>query len=138
MAKSRTLLERLADPRGESERTTRVDGDAIAESVLTHLHRLLNTRRGSALSAPEYGVPEFSELVHSFPDAIVDLQRAIKGCIERYEPRLLEVVVTHVPTPDNLLMLRFQITARLQHDGRKQPVWFETTIDSAGKATVKR
>jgi type VI secretion system protein len=138
MARSRTLLERLADPRPESERTTRLDTDALADSVRRHLHRLLNTRRGSALSVPEYGVPEFSELLHSFPDAILDLTRAIKAGIERFEPRLSEVIVKHVPTPDSILTLRFEITARLVHEGRKEPVWFETTIDSAGKASVKR
>ena len=138
MPGSRTLLERLADPRAEAQRTTRLDTEALADSVLHHLYRLLNTRQGAALSVPDYGVPEFSELIHSFPEAISELIRAMKRSIEHYEPRLREVHIKHVPVENELLMLRFEITARLVADDRAQPLWFETTIDSTGNAKVRR
>ncbi|HJZ87854.1 MAG TPA: type VI secretion system baseplate subunit TssE [Polyangia bacterium] len=138
MPRSRTLLERLVDPRAEAQRTTRLDTEALADSVLSHLYRMLNTQRGSALAAPDYGVPEFSEVIHNFPDAIMDLQRAMKACIERYEPRLRDVSIKYTPVEDDLLILRFEITARLALEDSSRPVWFETTIDSSGKASVKR
>jgi len=138
MPRSRTLLERLADPRAEARRTTRLDVDALADSVLHHLQHLLNTRRGSALAAPDYGVPEFCEIVHSFPEAITDLQRSMKACIERYEPRLRDLSIKYTPVESDLLRLRFEITARLATGDQAQPVWFETTIDASGKADVKR
>ena len=83
-------------------------------------------------------MPEFSEIIHSFPEAITDLQRSMKICIERYEPRLRDITIKYTPVENDLLRLRFEITARLATDDQSRPVWFETTIDAAGKADVKR
>jgi type VI secretion system protein len=137
MPDPRTLLERLSDP--QTERTIRVDTPALTESVMRNLHRILNSRRGGARTVPDYGLPDLADVVHSFPDVIVELSRIIKECIERYEPRLRNVRVTFVPDEADLLILRFHIAAELAAaSGERQRISFESTISSSGKATIRR
>jgi type VI secretion system protein len=105
-----------------------------ADSVIEHLRVLLNTRRGEAPTVPNYGVPDFSDTVHSFPGAITTLQRAIRDTITEFEPRLKNVQVRHVQNEDDVLTLRFEITARLA-DGNKL-LRLQTKVSAGGKFDV--
>src|SRR3954468_10799604 len=87
-------LELAADP-NNSERYTRRDAD-IESAVSQHLARMLNTRMGSCLTCPDYGLIEVSEVLYDFPDAVGIMQRAIKNSIQTYEPRLKNVQVRHL------------------------------------------
>ncbi len=136
---SASLLTRIAhaaDPHS-SERQTWRDHD-LEQAVHTHLTHMLNTRQGSCLSAPDYGIVELSEMVHDFPDAIGIMQRAIKNSILTYEPRLKNVQVKHIKNEMlHSMILEFEITAQLQlPDGRKQAVRFGTSMDGAGNVKL--
>ena len=39
------------------------------ESIVAHVHDLLNTRIGEALAAADLGIVDFADLVHNFPEA---------------------------------------------------------------------
>lgn len=108
------------------------------ESIVEHLRALLNTRQGEAPSVPDFGVVDFTDLVHSFPEAIQTLQRCIRATILQFEPRLKNVVVQHV-RDDEVLVLKFQITAQLQNKGGKSggAVRFETQLRAGGNITVR-
>ena len=126
-----------ADPTSSGRSTAR-DGD-VETSVSQHLNRLLNTRQGSCLTCPDYGLVEVSEVLHDFPDAIGIVQRALKNTIQQYEPRLKNVQVRHVKieTPGELT-LQFEVTAQLQlADGRRQALRFSTAVDSSGNVKVQ-
>jgi type VI secretion system protein len=98
MASLLTRIEHLADP-NSLERHTYRDND-IELAVTTHLARMLNTRQGSCLTCPDYGLIEVSEVLYDFPDAIGIMQRAIKNSIQQYEPRLKNVQVRHIKPED--------------------------------------
>lgn len=134
----RSFFERLVNPDEFNNLTAHVDPDKVARSVLRHLKQMLNTRAGSAATLPDYGLPDFNDLVLRFPDAILELRRAIKLCAEKYEPRLTNVKVDYLPDEENPLGLRFEITAQLVIDGERAGIWFETTLNSAGKVAVRR
>jgi len=127
-----TRLARAADP-NSSERRTWSDNDLEA-SVTEHLVNMLNTRQGSCLTCPDYGMIEVSELLHDFPDAIGLVQRAIKNSIQLYEPRLKNVQVRHTKTETaGSMVMEFEITGQLQHpDGRKQALRFGASVDESG------
>ena len=61
------------------------------DSIIEHLRGLLNTRQGEAPAVPDFGVVDFTDLVHNFPEAIQTLQRCIRTTILQYEPRLKNV-----------------------------------------------
>jgi type VI secretion system protein len=101
-----------------------------------HLRDLLNTRQGEAVTVPDFGVIDFTDLVHNFPDAIQLLQRSIRATILQYEPRLKNVVVQHVRDED-VLVLKFQISAQVATRTGRGGVRFETQLRAGGQVTVR-
>jgi type VI secretion system protein len=131
-----TRIAHAADPHSNERHTWR-DHD-MESAVLSHLANMLNTRQGSSLTCPDYGIVDLSEIVHDFPDAIGIMQRAIKNSIITYEPRLKNVQVRHIKNElTHQMILEFEITAQLQlPDGRKQPLRFATSVDDAGNVKI--
>jgi type VI secretion system protein len=106
------------------------------DSIIEHLRVLLNARRGSSPSCPEFGIPDFSDLVHQFPGAIQVLQRAIRETILTFEPRLRQVNVRHVPSEDPLT-LRYEITAQAGSiRGGRGNFHLTTQMSPGGKVNV--
>jgi len=133
MRKGHSLLTRIRRPEYAVARRSISDTET-RESVLAHLKVICETRAGTMLSCPDYGTATVSEMVHSFPDAIAEMARAIRTT-QTYEPRLANVKLTHVPATD--LTLRYEITAYLVIDGAKVPVQFETSLDETRRITVR-
>jgi type VI secretion system protein len=129
-------LEHLADPTS-SERYSRRDVDVEA-AVTEHVVRMLNTRQGSCVTCPDYGLIEVSEVLYDFPDAVGIVQRALKNSIQQYEPRLKNVQVRHVKNEyAHEMVLQFEITAQLHlPDGRRQSLRFATTVDGSGNVKM--
>jgi len=130
-------IERAADPHS-SERYTARDSD-LESAVTQHLARLLNTRQGSCLTCPDYGLIEVSEVLYDFPDAIGIMQRALKNTIQQYEPRLKNVQVRHLKNDLAAeMVLQFEITAQLNlPDGRRQSLRFSTAVDGSGNVKIQ-
>lgn len=120
----RGLLERLGDPR-------RVD---TVDSIVDHLRSLLNSKTGNAATVPDYGIVDFTDVVHDLPASVIRLQDSIRTTILTYEPRLKNVTVRFVPGSDPL-RLNFEISARLADDKRRV-VRFETNLTAGGRVTV--
>lgn len=133
----KTLLERIDDGDAETERRSQVDAQAAVDSVIAHLGRLLNVRQGSVATLPDYGMPDFNDLAHHDGRVVNPLRAAIAEVISRYEPRLTRLSVTYVPDEDNVLDLRFRITATLVLGGGRAPVTFDTLIGEKGQVQVR-
>ena len=86
--------------------------------------------------AEDYGLPDFSDLVYSFPESIREIEKAIRLTIQKYEPRLKTVRVIFVQQEEDVLSLRFQIIAKLASEAKTQ-VFFESVIASDGKVNIK-
>ena len=129
-----TLLTRIRHPEYAIARRVVSDSET-RDSVLTHLKHICTTWQGSMLTCPDYGLVDVSELIHAFPDAIAMMAKAIRNSIQKYEPRLTNVVLKHVPSETGDLTLRFEISAQLT-DGRSR-VKFETSLDAARKFDVR-
>jgi type VI secretion system protein len=123
----RALLSRIAGREGSP-------GDEVA-AIVAHLQVLLNTRRGDSVAAPDYGILDFSDLVHEFPGAISQLTRSIRATIMEYEPRLKSVSVRHLPD-EQALTLRFEIAAQLSHGRGTRTLKVATTVRPGGHFEV--
>ena len=130
------LLKRISAWEREPHRRSSVDPKRIIDSVLDHLQQLLNTRQGSVSIGEDYGVPDFTELLHAYPDSVRDFERSIRQTIQKYEPRLDGIRVRLIPQDEELLSLRFQIMAKLVTEDYKEPVFFESVVDSDGKISI--
>ncbi len=116
----RGLLSRIA--------TGERDGDEVT-AVIEHLRELLNASRGGSVSSPEYGLPDFNDLIHELPYAMDEVQQMIRNCVMAHEPRLGSVRVRHVPGGDPL-RLTFEIVARLKSD--RQLIRVRTEVSPGG------
>ena len=89
-----SLLDRLeSSDRGQNQYTTKIDEDRLYRSILANVQSMLNIRQGSVISLEDYGMPDFTQLVSIFPDAINKIRSAIRDFILCYEPRLKNVRV---------------------------------------------
>ncbi len=137
MPRERSFLERLRDPDAGRARTLHENTARRVESVMANLRHILNSRHGVAPIQEDYGIPDLSDLLHSFPEANARMRAAVKVAIEKYEPRLRKVSVKQANDPEDIFSLRLEVTAELVTEGTKAPVWFETRIDPSGEVLVK-
>ncbi|MBB3232482.1 MULTISPECIES: type VI secretion system baseplate subunit TssE [Halomonas] len=118
------LFERLSAPERpvpEGERAL----EATLVSIKRHLVDLLNSHPGHSECAPALGLLDFNDATLGVLDLELKVERAIRECIERYEPRVRRVRVETQPNDGDPLQLRFQVQATLEL-GREAT---ETTID---------
>ncbi|MCE8035111.1 type VI secretion system baseplate subunit TssE [Billgrantia tianxiuensis] len=119
------LFERLAateQPEGTAAEASLTE---IVESIKRHLVDLLNSHPGHSECAPELGLLDFNDATIGVLDLERNIQRAIRQCIERFEPRVRRVEVESLPRGSDPLQLRFQVHATVEL-GRDQG---EATID---------
>jgi type VI secretion system protein len=130
-------LQRDADPTSAGRSYYR--GEDLEAVVLDHLRMMLGTRMGSALTVPDYGLIEVSDLLYDFPDALGIIQRGLKTTLTKYEPRLKNVQVRALdPGEDESRMfLYFEITAQLVHpNGERQAIRFTTKVDESSTIEI--
>ncbi len=132
-----SLLTRIRRPELAVARREVSDAE-VRDSILEHLKKMCTTRMGTMVTAPDYGVVDLSEIVHSFPDAIALMARTLRHSILTYEKRLANVQIKHVPIENaSDLNLRFEITGTMVNGDRRAQVKFETMIDPKRRVTVR-
>jgi type VI secretion system protein len=136
MARETSLFDRLSRPAGSGLPSVGEAKAGAVQAVLENLQRLLNSRQGHAAAQMGYGIPDPSEVLHQYSDAITQMAKAIKASIEKYEPRLTAVQVRHVANPDDILTLRYQIVGQLAKSKERVPVVFDTHVDPCGRIRV--
>lgn len=132
MSSERSILERLSKPATKGQRTLNENTHEITRSVLRNLQHILNTRLGDAPAQPDLGMPSPSEITQASPDAINLVMRNLRACIEKYEPRLSSIDIAHVEAGDEILTLRFQVTARLVVSKDGHTISFDTVVNPGG------
>ena len=137
MASERSLLERLARAGEQGGRSRHINAEHTTDSVLQHLRKMLNVHQGNVPTLPMYGMPDFNDMASRFPEAVLELQRALKTSIEQYEPRLKKVRIKHLPDAADPLHLRFEITAKLMTGEGDPALWFETALDTSGRVSIR-
>jgi type VI secretion system protein len=105
-------------------------------SIMDHLTRMFNTRRGITPHLKEYGLPDVSEIYRKMPHGMEELQQAIVTAVEKYEPRLTRVRVTPREHDKSYHRMIFILTAELKGTGQR--VRFQTTFASSGESSVNQ
>ena len=129
---NRGLLTRLAE---SHHGLLSPPGNPVA-SIAEHLRALLNTRKGEAAATPAFGIMDFNDVIHLYPAAISRMQQSIRTAIQEFEPRLRNVVVTHVPDEKEPTALRFDIVAQLNHKDARGTVRFHTELRPGGRVSL--
>lgn len=139
---NRTLMERLTEPErpaaalADPDLVRKADAVDIMNSVLRNLRHVLNSRAACCQSRPDFGMPDFNDLAGRFPDALAIIASAVREQIEKFEPRLSQVTVRHVPDRSNPLRLAFRIHATLNLEEGGQRLAFDTVLNNNGFVNV--
>ena len=104
------------------------------DSIKTHLTRLLNSRQGSLQHMPGYGLPDVTDIYQGLPYSIDNLIAATKTAIEKYEPRLKNVIVSAINKQKQNCVLQLEISATTIHN---EPIQFETYFMGGGEAKIQ-
>lgn len=137
MKREESLLRRLESSEPQSSYTTKVRLERVLSDISRNVQDMLNIRLGSVKALDDYGMPDFNDVVKEFPDAITRIRVSIKQFIDKYEPRLSSVHVTHIHDPEQPLLLKFSIGGEIKINNKASKVRFNTVLTGAGQATVK-
>ncbi len=133
-----TLFERLTHAAREGgPRTIKEDRAAIMRSVMVNLQRVLNSHQGDSAAQPDLGIPSPHELMRGYPATTDVALRAVKTCIQRFEPRLTNVLVSVDRSDEHRLAIGFSISAQLAGGDRRDPVKFFTVITPDGRMRMR-
>lgn len=113
----RGLLTRLGQADSHRGSGHSIGGPPL-RAIRAHLQALLNCTQGDCLAAPDYGLPDLTDLLRDVPDSLPSLRQVLRQSVQRYEPRLVHVQVRFLPPAvgDDPTRLRFEIIARLRDD----------------------
>jgi len=134
------LIDLEPDNRMENPLSRSQSVRVLKNSVRRDLEWLLNSRRICELpdeglkelnkSAYVYGLPDLSSLTMSWAGDRTRLVRQILATINLFEPRLTNVRLVLVETPDQAKKdVRLRIEALLRMDPVPEPVSFDTVIE---------
>lgn len=135
MSSGRSLLQRLEFPGASDSRDLASDSRDVLEAIQHHLQILLNTRRGGASAAPDFGISDLADFLRGY-EAAFDLKQEIQETIDRYEPRLREVRVVFIEREDDPFRLHFNIEATVRGPDGDSPTVFRSVVDSSGSIRV--
>jgi type VI secretion system protein len=131
-----SLFERL---NGETVgRDLRLTEASLAASIVNHLNKLLQTRQGTVLCLPDYGLPDLNDANASIYDSINRIRRHVEWAINLYEPRLSEVRVIHAPDVVSPLALKFRITGTMRKDGIVAPLTVGIDVYGGSELRLQR
>lgn len=86
----------------------------LKQSIMSHIDALLNTRKGSLMHMPDYGMPEYDSRPESL-NSNVHFINALKNTIECYEPRVISLIVDEVDADRPDCVLQVKLTASLAY-----------------------
>ena len=135
----RRLLERIVYWESGSKRTNIPQLDALIESVTQYLGRILNTRQGSVLIDPKFGVPDFTNIGSGGLEqgSLDQISNEISRMISRYEPRISDVQVLIDKEKTSILALNFNILCNLKLDNQVHPLKLQAIVGGNGRVRVK-
>lgn len=126
------LLNRLqAEDEGfvlSSLASDQVTMDSYIESIKSNLVNVLNARRGSSLSSPEYGLADFNDGATASDDMSKYIMSDIQRCIRDFEPRVQSVRVRAVASNHAPLNLVFHLSLEVENREGDDPLQFEVHL----------
>lgn len=131
------LLERLRTCELNQEPGKQRD-ELLFKSIISHVHSILSTRKGTVPIADEFGMPDISlSQGKSFKESLHQIAEAIISVIRKYEPRLNNVTIELLSDKNEFLKQRFGLKGCLTADPAVT-LEFEIKISSEAKVTITK
>jgi type VI secretion system protein len=119
MVESR-LLERILHTAYPYLITGVASDTLLKQSIARHLTRLLNTRQGSVPIDPKYGLTDMNNIAGSLAmGTSEEICEEIIWQIRQYEPRLQNPVITSIKEENQIITLKFELSAQIARDDKQ-------------------
>jgi type VI secretion system protein len=114
-----------------------IEINEVMESMRDDLEKLLNTRKGTVLIDPNFGLPDFTHLMngYSVPD-VDEIERDILQQIRDYDRRLSKLMVRAQDDRATGNSLGFGLTAVFDHKNQEQTLSAIISIKDNGSVGV--
>jgi type VI secretion system protein len=132
-----SFFERLETDAKPRSVTLGPDSDDVLRSIKLNITRLLNTRLGESLSAPELGLTDFNDTALGSRDLAMQIQKAVKECIKRFEPRIADMDIRIEADDSTLFNRKFHIIATIDLGALHQQVEIDLLLDSNRQYKVR-
>ncbi len=138
------LSERLTIASSPGSTAGKAPESLALQSVIDHLTRLLNTRKGSVPIDADYGLDDLSNIAGSYAYGTTEsICAEVATQIHRYEPRLKDTRISAAKSDDEkqVITLRFDVTARFTDvaaPAGDEAVSMVMRINSGGRISLER
>lgn len=130
---SRSLYERLREDDLQEFEVFGDPSEARFRSIKENTLKILNGRKGGALSCPDFGLEDLNDAAMSHSDTLSRIAGDIAQTIRRFEPRLYDVVVTFDRTQGMGLVLYFNISASTRLNNREEQLVLDLALTDGRK-----
>ncbi|KQQ49865.1 type VI secretion protein [Pseudomonas sp. Leaf127] len=131
------MLERIIQLQDETHRSHLTQAEILTQSIVQHLQRILNTKRGSVPIDAEFGVPDFTNLAGSFATGqTTQMIENMTRMIARYEPRLKSPRILVAESSQEVLSLSFSLEGLVAINDRDIPIHLATRVSSDGRVSL--
>ncbi|NOH79400.1 type VI secretion system baseplate subunit TssE [Vibrio sp. RE86] len=130
------FLERLEANTPDVSMTKGPTPSDVLKSIKLNVTKVLNTRVGGAQSAPSLGLLDFNDATMDKLDLSLKVKLSIQECLQRYEPRLKNILVVAKNDSVNALSLEFYINAEINSAAVHERVQFSLLLDQNRKYRV--
>lgn len=106
-------------------------------SIVEHLNKILTSRSGSVQIAEDYGMPDFTSIQYeSVEDTVGVIESLLTNVINKYEPRLQNVIIKFETQDNQTLSLLFKIEATLVSSSRSA-IFLKTAVQPEGRFVIR-
>jgi type VI secretion system protein len=134
------LLERIHNLEDKQASSELKEQAMAVQSVIVYLQKILNTRQGSVLMDPLFGVPDLSSMASRFstdaPETLDDIESSIVHAIEKYEPRLSSPRVRFMEKKEFEISLFLELETELLTQRGNIPLILKINITPEGRMVL--
>ena len=113
------------------------EDEKLRHSIVENLKKVLQTRRGSVLHLPDFGIPDIRQIY--FEEGTIDsVPRQIADTILKYEPRLTDVKVAATNFDEKNMRIALKVAAKIKELPGKEVLLTEFSSTGWTKVVFER
>ena len=122
----------------EEEGFSQPDLAVHISSLLDDLSKLYNTRQGTVVLDPEFGIPDFTSLMSNMsPPEVEKLTRAFILFTNKYEPRLKSLSIRFQQNEEDRGLIRFGVSSKIMYAENLTPLVFDILLQGDGSVALQ-
>lgn len=107
--------------------------EQLVMSVIDNIQRVLNTRQGTLIHLPDYGLPDMGRIIDGLPGTAHGLLLILRETLLKFEPRIKNIEL-HLQPEEQFGRLSYALVAELHEHG---VIRFGTEFVPGGRVLVR-